>query len=122
MGRKKKSDETSEFFNDRKFATPTSDEERENHMIELAMDLVEHRLRNGTATSQETTHFLKLGCTKMRHDLEMQDTQMELMRTKTAAIKESKSIAELYSQAMAQMRVYRGDADESFYDIDRGEE
>lgn len=121
MGRKPKSEELPEFHNDRKFSTPTSDEERENHMIELAMDLVEHRLRNGTATSQETTHFLKLGCTKMRRDMELQDTQMELMRTKTAAIKESKSIAELYSQAMEQMRVYRGEADDSFYDLDKGD-
>ena len=37
-----------------------SPEARENQMAALAMDLVEQRLRDGTASSQETTHFLKL--------------------------------------------------------------
>ena len=37
-----------------------SPETRENQLISLAYDLVEERLLNGTATSQETTYFLKL--------------------------------------------------------------
>jgi hypothetical protein len=41
-------------------------EAKENQMISLAMDLVEKRLREGTASSQETTHFLKLATTKER--------------------------------------------------------
>jgi hypothetical protein len=116
MGRKKKSEEPLEYLNERKFSTPMSEEARENQMIELAMDLVEWRLRHGVATSQETTHFLKLGCIKAKHDQEMQDTQMELIKAKTSAIKESKSMAELYSKAMESMRIYRGEADDSEYE------
>ena len=41
-----------------------SPEVRENQMISLAMDLVEKRLREGTASSAETTHFLKLATVK----------------------------------------------------------
>lgn len=118
MGRKKKSEEVPEYFNDRKFSTPQSEEARENQMIELAMDLVEWRLRNGLATSQETTHFLKLGSSRGRQDYELAETQKELIKTKTTAIKESKSMAELYSQAMESIRIYRGEADDSYYDLD----
>ena len=46
-----------------------SPEARENQLIALAVDLVEQRLIDGTASSQETTHFLKLGSTK--NQLEM---------------------------------------------------
>ena len=45
-------------------------EARENQMISLAMDLVEQRLLNGTASSQETTHFLKLGTAKEKLERE----------------------------------------------------
>jgi hypothetical protein len=41
-------------------------EARENQLISLAIDLVEQRLLDGTASSQETTHFLKLGSMKAR--------------------------------------------------------
>lgn len=38
----------------------TSPEAQEQYMINLTMQLVERRLREGTASSAETTHFLKL--------------------------------------------------------------
>ena len=46
----------------------TSPEAQEQYMINLAMQLVERRLREGTASSAETTHFLKLAT--MKADLE----------------------------------------------------
>ena len=39
-------------------------EARENQMIALAVDLAEQQLRDGTASSQVITHYLKLGSTK----------------------------------------------------------
>lgn len=36
-------------------------ENRENQLIEKAYNLVEERMDNGTATSQEIVHFLKMG-------------------------------------------------------------
>ena len=50
-------------------------EARENQLISYAVDLVEQRLLNGTASSQETTHFLKLG--SMKNRLEMQKLEEE---------------------------------------------
>ena len=45
-------------------------EGRENQLISFAYDLVEKRLREGTATAQETVHFLKMGSTKSRLEKE----------------------------------------------------
>lgn len=88
-------------------------EARENQLISLAVDLVEQRLLNGTASSQETTHFLKLG--SMKNRLEMQKLQEEnkLLQAKTDAMKSAKRVEELYSEAISAMRSYSGgDKDE----------
>ena len=58
MAKAKKADSTKTTRKIRPALTP---EARENQMIALAVDLVEQRLLDGTASSQETTHFLKLG-------------------------------------------------------------
>lgn len=83
-------------------------EGRENQMISLAMDLVEERLRNGTATSQETTHFLKLGSTKARLEREKLEQENKLMQAKTEALESQKRVEELYANALSAMRTYSG--------------
>lgn len=118
MGRKKKQEETSEYYNDRKFPTPKTEEARENQMIELAMDLTEYRIRTNQASSQEIVHFLRLGCAKTKLETEYLETQKELAQAKTSAIKEAKSMSELYAKAMESMHIYRGEADDSYYGIE----
>ena len=77
-------------------------------MIALAMDVVEERLRNGTASSQETTHFLKLGSIKERKELALLEQELELKKAKTEAIQSAKRVEELYSKALDAMRSYSG--------------
>ena len=55
MAKAKKADSAKTTRKIRPALTP---EARENQMIALAVDLVEQRLLDGTASSQETTHFL----------------------------------------------------------------
>lgn len=88
---------------------PTTSEGRDNEMISLAYDLVEKRLRNGTASSQETTHFLKLASEKAQIELEMAKEQKKLIQAKTEALQSAKEIETLYSEAIAAMRAYRGE-------------
>lgn len=83
-------------------------EARENQMIALAMDLAEKRILAGTASSQEVTHFLKLGTTKERIEKEILERQKELITAKTDAIQSQKRVEELYSQALNAMRTYSG--------------
>lgn len=88
-------------------------EARENQMIALAMDLVEQRLRDGTASSQETTHFLKLATTKSRLENEMMAKQSELISAKTESIHAEKERENLFKEAIAAMKRYSGHGGET---------
>jgi len=72
------------------------------------MDLVEQRLIDGTASSQETTYFLKLGSPKARLERTILESQAELIKAKTEALVAEKHRDELYKEAIAAMRRYSG--------------
>lgn len=86
-------------------------EARENQLISLATDLVEQRLIDGTASSQETTHFLKLASTKAAYEKEILKSQAELIKAKTESIQSAQRIEELYEQALSAMKNYSGQGD-----------
>ena len=87
----------------------TTIEARENQLISLAMDVAEKQLRDGTASSQIVSHYIRLGTTKERLEKEILEQQKELMKAKTEAIKSAQRIEALYSEALKAMRSYRGD-------------
>lgn len=96
-------------------------EARQNQLISLAVDLVEQRLLDGTASSQETTHFLKLATQKAKLEQERFELENELIRAKTAAIRDQADMKALYADAIAAMRRYSGhggDIDDSEEDDD----
>lgn len=90
-------------------------EAREGQLISLATDLAEKQLREGTASSQVISHYLKLGSTKERIEKEILERQKELITAKTEALKSAKRIEELYTDAISAMRRYSG-ADDSVDD------
>lgn len=92
----------------RKMRPALTPEARENQLISLAIDLVEQRLMDGSASSQETTHFLKLASTKARLEKEILEKQKELISAKTESLQSAKHIEELYTEAIAAMRRYSG--------------
>ena len=83
-------------------------EARENQLISLAIDLVEKRLMEGTASSQETTHFLKLATTKARIEKEILEKQKELIVAKTDALQSQKRSEEMFAEAIQAFRKYSG--------------
>lgn len=83
-------------------------EARENQLISLAIDLVEQRLLDGTASSQETTHFLKLASRRAKLEAERQELENELIRAKTQALRDQADMKALYADAIAAMRRYSG--------------
>lgn len=86
-------------------------EARENQLIYLATDLAEQQLRDGTASSQVITHYLKLGTTKERIEKEILEKQKELITAKTEALQSAKRIEELYANAISAMRRYSGNGE-----------
>lgn len=92
----------------RKVRPATTPEARENQLIAMAYDLAEERMRNGTATSQEITHFLKLGSEKSRLESQKLHKEVELLKAKTEVLESGKVAEELYSKAIDAMRRYSG--------------
>ena len=99
----------------RKMRPALTPEARENQMISLAVDLAEQQLREGTASSQVITHYLKLGSTKERIEKEILEKQKELISAKTENLKSMQKIEELYDNAINAMRKYNGQGDNDDY-------
>ena len=95
----------------RKIRPALSPEARENQLISLAVDLVEQRLLDGTASSQETTHFLKLGSSKNRLELEKLEEENKLLRAKTENLQSQKKTEEMFVEAINAFRRYSGQGD-----------
>lgn len=110
MGRRKASPTTGVKRKSRPATTP---EARENQLISLAFDLVEQRLIDGTATSQETTALIKAGTSKARLELEKLKRENELLTAKTEAIESAQRIEDLYSEAIKAMKTYTGQKEDS---------
>ena len=97
--------------------TPLTPEARENLMISLAMDLAEQQLRDGTASSQLITEFVKRGSTKARIEKELLEKQRDLAAAKADAIKAADRLEELMKEATKAMRRYQGmDEEEEEFD------
>ena len=93
-------------------------EAREDQLICLATDLAERQLREGTASSQVISHYLKLGSTRERLERERLEVENEMLRAKTESLQSSKKVENLYMQALNAMRRYSGQESEDNYDED----
>lgn len=102
----------------RKMRPALSPEARENQLISLAVDLAEQQLRDGTASSQVITHYLKLGSTREKLERERLEEENKLLKAKTEALKSQERIEEMYSKALKAMSKYSGHESEEVYDED----
>lgn len=93
-------------------------EARESQLIALAEDLAEQQLRDGTASSQLITHYLKLGSTRERLEKKLLAEQVELASAKKDNYRAQARQDEMYKAAIEAMRRYNGDSDEEEYDED----
>lgn len=87
-------------------------EAREGQLIALATDLVEQRLRDGTATSQEVVHFLRLGSMRERLEREKLEHENMMLEAKTKALDSQAKSEEMYLEAIRAMKRYSGNNDD----------
>ena len=85
-----------------------SPEAREQRMIGYAVDLAEKQLREGTASSQVITEYLKRGSKKMEYEIEKLRHENELLKAKTEAIQSSQRTEEFYQKVIDHMKLYSG--------------
>lgn len=92
-------------------------EAEENQCIAMAYNLVKQRLADGTASSQETTHFLKMGSSKARLENERLIEENKLLRARTEQIENEQDKGEFYLEVIKALKSYQGqgDSDEEDY-------
>jgi len=95
----------------KKMRAALTPEAREDQLIYLATELAEKQLREGTASSQVITHYLKLGSSKEKLEQDILKENKKLLVAKTEAIQSAKRVEELYTEAIAAMRRYSGHGD-----------
>jgi Na+-translocating ferredoxin:NAD+ oxidoreductase RnfG subunit len=98
----------------RKAITP---EERENQLCALAVNLVEKRLQEGTASSAEILHYLKRASTKERLEEEILREQKKLVQAKTENLEYEKQREQDYAKVIEAIRTYSGyDEDDEVFE------
>lgn len=102
----------------------TTLEGREDQLIAAAMDLVERRIREGTASAQETVHFLKLGSVRNQLEQDKLRGENEVLKARVKEAESRRSGEDMYAKALAAFRGYSGqdpldpDDPEGFFDED----
>lgn len=94
----------------------TTEEGREAQLVNLATDLAERQLTEGTASSQVITHYLKLGSSREKLEQERLRSENDLLKSKVEALASAQRVEELYSRALNAMRSYAGQEPEEFDD------
>lgn len=87
---------------------------RENQLIALAYDAAERRIIEGTASSQEIVHFLKLGSSRGRLEKAKLERETALLEAKKETLESAQRMEEIYQNALNAMKSYSptGDTDD----------
>ena len=96
--------------------TPIDPEMREGQMVSKAFDLVERRLEEGTASSQETVYFLKLGSQKYKKEIEKLEEENKHLRAKVKSLENGEHFNVLVEEAIKAMRTYTGNGSPEDYE------
>jgi hypothetical protein len=86
----------------------TTPEGRESQMVYLATSLAEKQIREGTASAQVISHYLKLGSSREKLEQQRLEYENKLTEAKIENMASQSRIEELYSEAIMAMNTYQG--------------
>lgn len=89
-------------------------EDRNNELTGLAYELVERKLRDGSASSQETTHFLKMGSDTARLEREKLTNEIALLQARVEDLSSRKDTDTMAREALDAFRGYSGQEPEGY--------
>src|SRR3954471_1539829 len=95
-------------------------EAREDELAAVAYDLAEDQIRNGTASSQVITHFLKAGSRRERMEQMRMEHEIELLQVKKEQLEGQKRVEALFADAIHAMRSYQGAEPEEMAELEEG--
>lgn len=90
----------------------TTPEARERQLVAMAVDLVEQRLLDGTASAQETMFYLKLGSSREKLEQERISLENLMTKAKTDQIAADVNKEKMFAEAIEAMRSYKGQRDD----------
>lgn len=100
------SERNAKILNERKSAPASTPENREKQLVNLAVNLAEQQLMDGTASAAVITHFLKLATTREKIELENLKRQGSMLEAKTTSITQAKDNENLAKEAIEAMKSY----------------
>lgn len=86
----------------------TTPQARENQLINLATDLAEKQLREGTASQAVVGHFLKLATTRESLEREKIKNENLLLQARVSALASEGNMQKLLEDALDAFRGYQG--------------
>lgn len=86
----------------------TTQEGRDAQLIDLAYRLTEQRMRDGTASSQEIVHFLRLATEKTKLEEEKLRHETQLLESKSKALDNASRDNTDYARVIAHLKFYKG--------------
>lgn len=111
MGRRKSNEgeTTANSSKTRRKRLPKNPDARDEYLFGLAIDCVEERLRNGTASASEVVHILKLGSEREKLEIQRLHEEVELAKAKTENLKAERANLDMYERALKAMQRYSGE-------------
>jgi len=88
-------------------APATNPKAQEDRLISLAYKRAEEMLQEGTAPPSIITHFLKMGSSSQKQDMELKESQAVLAKSKADSIKTSKDSQASAEEAIAAFKNYK---------------
>ena len=108
MARRAKSDPNEVRVSKKSGHAPAiSPQARENQIISAAYDLAEKRILNGTASSQEIIHFLRMGSEKEKLERAKLEEENKLLREKTKSLAAATNIEQILKDGLNALGRYR---------------
>lgn len=92
----------------KKMRPPLTPEAEESQMISLAVDLARKQMQEGTASAQVITHYLKLGTTLAKLEIENKRAELELTKAKAKSVENAGTSEKIYEEALKAFRGYSG--------------
>ena len=86
-----------------------TDEGREKRLVSMAYDLIEKRLKDGTASATETTAIIKLGTEREKLEREKLQAEVNFTKSKQEALAQAGKMEELMTEAINAFKRYSGE-------------
>jgi len=97
---------------------PTTDEGLENKLISLAYKHAQKLLEDGSAPSQITTHFLRLGSMRAKVEMEELKLKSKLLAARIETEQGGQKLTEMFQAVMSVLKDYKYSPPGERYDED----